>query len=207
MRILIQIGFVVAAWHSTNRTLRAIYTHARAYWISNSRFVVLFAWRFARVRNMNIKRMQRIRWRRRKKRKKNCVQSINFMRRRIYFIICKQLAECILVYLVNCVYRFVRFVFTFGFPLGVTVFRYIFFFVAVLPLTVPPPPPSTVATTAAIWNAMREIRVNRWRKKTGWRKWWANIIHSHIFFVISISKCADRAKIKMTIGHFQFAFV
>lgn len=165
MRILIQIGFVVAAWHSTNRTLRAIYTHARAYWISNSRFVVLFAWRFARVRNMNIKRMQRIRWRRRKKRKKNCVQSINFMRRRIYFIICKQLAECILVYLVNCVYRFVRFVFTFGFPLGVTVFRYIFFFVAVLPLTVPPPPPSTVATTAAIWNAMREIRVNRWRKK------------------------------------------
>lgn len=128
MRILIQIGFVVAAWHSTNRTLRAIYTHARAYWISNSRFVVLFAWRFARVRNMNIKRMQRIRWRRRKKRKKNCVQSINFMRRRIYFIICKQLAECILVYLVNCVYRFVRFVFTFGFPLGVTVFRYIFFF-------------------------------------------------------------------------------
>lgn len=62
-----------------------------------------------------------------KEEKKNCVQSINFMRRRIYFIICKQLAECILVYLVNCVYRFVRFVFTFGFPLGVTVFRCIFF--------------------------------------------------------------------------------
>lgn len=53
-----------------------------------------------RIRNMNIKRIL-----------KKKMQSINFMRRRIY---APELAECNRVYLVNCVYRFYWFLFQYA---------------------------------------------------------------------------------------------